>query len=206
MKTNSSVIKITILALMVTAASGCKSYMKLKYGMAEPGEETPESLNSFLEKNKFPACDLYMFSDSASYFIAMRNPLFLKNFLSHMNFNRDGFLLARDTTQCQWSGFDVVKALHPDSSYKFLPGLRLDQILEHIQPFGIDHACDNMVKKADFTVIVTWAKFIGGYNYRLFVLADAVKENKAATIRLIWLNVDMQKSWHVTKQQKLTIR
>ena len=58
----------------------------------------------------------------------------------------------------------------------------------------------------DFTIIVTWAKFLGTYNARLFDLADAVKQNKTARIRLIWLNADMQKSWNLTKEQKLEIK
>ncbi|MEI7662361.1 MAG: hypothetical protein WCK34_09195 [Bacteroidota bacterium] len=170
--------------------------------MAEPKEETPEELIRFLEKHKFPTDGMYMFSDSGSYFQAMRNPLFVKSFLSHMNFNRQGMLLMRDTTQCQWSGKDVIKSLHPDSTYTTLPGLKLDQILRHITPFGKDQGKDTLMQNPDFTVIVTWGKFIGEYNYRLFSLSSAVKENKSAAIRLIWLNVDIQQDWHLTKKQK----
>ena len=206
MKTFFLVIKITILAMILSVAPGCKTVMKLKYGMAEPKMETPESLISFLEKHKFPTGDMFMFTDSASYLQALRNPLFIKNLLSHLTFDRDGLFFPRDTTQCQWSGYDVIKALHPDSSYKSLPGLNLDQILKHIQPFGRNQAHDSIVKNPDFTVIVTWGKFIGGYNYRLFALSGAVKENKTTRIRLIWLNIDMQKSWHLSKNEKMAFK
>ncbi len=206
MKTFSLIKKLAVITLMLTFTSGCKSVMKLKYGMKEPQAETPERLISFLEKYKFPADDIYLFSDSASYYQALRNPVFRKNLLSHMNFDRNGLLLLRDTAQCQWSGYDVVKALHPDSSYNSLPGLHLDQILPHIQPVGRDLTRDSLIKKPDFTVIVTWGKFIGEYNYRLFVLSGAVRENKAARIRLIFLNIDMQESWNLTKQQKISVR
>ena len=199
-------IKIVILAIVAVAIAGCKPYMKFKYEMSEPGEETPEGLLAFLEKNKFPTNDVYMFSDSASYFQALRNPMFRKNLLSHMNFDRNGLLLERDTTQCQWSGYDVVRVLNPDSSYRSLTGLQLDQILQHIQPFGRTPAHDSTAARPDFTVVVTWAKFLGKYNYRLFVLSDAVRENKAARIRLVWLNVDLQRNWHVPGRQKIAIR
>ena len=58
----------------------------------------------------------------------------------------------------------------------------------------------------DFTIIVTWAKFLGDYNSRLFVLSEAVEQNKTARIRLIWLNIDMQESWKLTPEQKLAIK
>ena len=147
-----------------------------------------------------------MFSDSASYCQTLRDPIFGKNMLSHMNFDRDGILLLRDTTQCQWSGYDIIKTLSKDSSYKKGTGLSLEQILDHIRPFGKNAGQDTVVKNPDFTVIVTWAKFLGGYNYRLFNLDSSVIENRASRIRLIWLNVDMQESWHLTKQQKIVVK
>ena len=102
MKTFYMIIKLALMVILLYMASGCTNYMKLKYGMTEPKEETPEGLISFLEKQKFPTRDMYMFSDSASYCQTLRDPIFGKNMLSHMNFDRDGILLLRDTTQCQW--------------------------------------------------------------------------------------------------------
>ena len=206
MKPKTFLTLFAILVMIVAVTAGCKSFFKYKFGMVEPREETPESLIAFLENNKFPSGDMYMFSDSTAYFQALRNPLFIKKFLSHMNFNRDGLLLSSDTTKCQWSGYDVIKALRPDSAYPTVPGLQLDEILRHIKPFGKTPAYDSMSGKPDFTVIVTWGKFIGKYNYRLFDLSGAVDENKRAKIRLIWLNVDLQKSWHLTKHQKISFR
>jgi hypothetical protein len=206
MKPKTFLIRLAILVMIFAVTAGCKSYFKYKFGMAEPGEETPESLIAFLKKNSFPSGNMYMFSDSAAYFQALRNPVFIKKLLSHLNFNRDGLLLSSDTTKCQWSGYDVIKALRPDSTYPTVPGLLLDEILRHIKPFGNSPVNDSMTGKPDYTVIVTWGKFIGKYNYRLFDLSGAVNENKAAKIRLIWLNLDLQKSWHLTKHQKISFR
>ena len=82
--------------------------------------------------------------------------------------------------------------------------MTLGQILKHIEPIRGGEA-DSVVLNPDFTIIVTWAKFLGEYNYRLFDLAGAVKEDKKSRIRLIWLNIDIQKSWHITDRQKIRI-
>ena len=203
MKTHNVVHNLTILVLVLFITIGCKSILSLKYGVRSPKEETPEGLISFLEKQKFPICNMYIFSDSASYSRAFRNRVFSKNLLSYMNFDKDGILLVRDTTKCQWAGNDFIKVLNKDSTYKKWAGFTLSQILDHIQPISNNSGQDILLRDPDFTVVVTWAKFLGKYNYRLFDLAGAVKENKRSRIRIIWLNVDMQESWHLTGQQKL---
>ena len=55
-------------------------------------------------------------------------------------------------------------------------------------------------------MIVTWALFLGTYNARLFELSEAVAQNPGARIRLVWINMDMQERWNLTKNQKLEIR
>ena len=206
MKSNLHVLILALLVSMIAGTTGCKTYMKLKHGMAAPAEETPESLISFLEKHKFPTGDVYIFSDSTACYRLMRNPVFMKNFLSHMIFDLNGLLLQRDTAECQWSGSDAIRALNPRSACSYWPGLTLDQILPFIKPFGRKEVSGNTEKNPDFTIIVTWGKFLGQYNYRLFDLEKAVRENKTAIIRVVWLNIDLQKSWHVTEQQKLRIK
>ncbi len=190
----------------MVATFGCKSYVKYRYGFTEPCEETPESLASFLEKHKFPLGNMYIFADSSSYYAMLRNRVFRKNLLSHMYFDRKGLLLVRDTGQCQWSGGEALTTLCPDSSFVVWPGLTLSDILPHILPMGASAGADSLKPGPDFTVVVTWAKFIGGYNYRLFNLSDAARANKKSRIRMIWLNLDLQKSWHVTPRQRVTLR
>ena len=206
MKTNTGILKLAALALLLSASAGCKTYMHLKYGMSQPKEETPGKLVSFLEKHKFPLTNLYLFSDSAAYSQEMKNPDFIRYFLSNMIFDRQGILLRHDTSTCQWAGFDMIKSLRPDSSYEKSSDLNLGRILEKIQPFGNNVNTAGALPEPDFTVVVTWAKFIGAYNYRLFNLSEAAGLNTKARIRLIWLNVDMQESWKLTPGQKVAIR
>jgi hypothetical protein len=180
--------------------------MHFRHGLSQPKPETPESLRAFLEKNQYPSDNQYIFSDSGFYFQAIRNPSFRKRLLSQLIFDRKGNLLVRDTNQCQWSGFELVKSLHPDSLYQTCQDLQPGEILRHIKPFGPDSLSAGNPDRPDFTVIVTWARFIGTYNARLFALSEAITRNKNARIRIIWLNIDLQKSWNLSKGQIMEIR
>ncbi|MEI6681035.1 MAG: hypothetical protein WCO44_00330 [Bacteroidota bacterium] len=206
MKTLVTLLKVLMVVFLLSAAPGCRVYTHLMYGMTQPKEQTPEDLVGFLEKNKFPATSLYMFVDSASYVRMMKHPVLGKNLLTHMIFTRNGILLMRDTTNCQWWGAEFIRKLHPDSSYRTTPGLLVDEVLAQIKPFGKSLPPDTVGKNPDFTIIVTWARFLGKYNYRLFDLEKAVTANKNARIRLIWLNIDMQKEWHLTRHHKVSVR
>ena len=206
MKTNPWIIVIAAMSFVILSVSGCQTYMHFKYGLTQPKEETPATLVSFLERNHFPTENQFVFADSGSYCQAIRNPEFRKYLLSHMIFDHDGLLLKHDTTQCQWAGYDKIKALNPDSVYEKCHDLRLDQFIGHIHPFPGNSIAGNSTGPPDFTVIVTWAKFIGTYNYRLFGLSDAVSRNNTASIRLIWLNLDMQQSWKLKPEQKVAIK
>ncbi len=202
MKTFACIFFIT---LILTAPTGCKSYMKMKYGIAQPREETRESLIAFLEKNHFPTHYLYMFRDSTSYLEAMRHPVIRKNLLSHMLFDTTGNLVERDTARCQWAGSELIRRLRADSSCVTTDQITLGQIARLIAPFGRDSADNILSGKCDFTLVVIWAKFLGTYNYRLFDLEKAAAENKTAVIRLIFLNMDMQKEWQLKPGQQLNI-
>ena len=199
-------IKHIILCISLLIFAGCVTIVKWKYGITNPREQTPEQVISFLQKHKYPDSSVFVFNDSLSYCMSLRNKVFRKNLLSHMIFDHKGMLLQRDTAKCQWSGYEVIKGLKTDSAYLCQDGIQLSDIVDHLHQIGRGSANDSLKPHPDFTIIVTWAKFLGTYNARLFDLADAVKQNKTARIRLIWLNADMQKSWNLTKEQKLEIK
>ncbi|MCK9422396.1 MAG: hypothetical protein M0Q38_07345 [Bacteroidales bacterium] len=201
-----SIIAIVLILNLLVPAAGCRQLLGFKYGMTQPREETPEKLILFLEKEKFPMDNMYLFPDSLSWFQALRNPVFRKNMLSHMVFDHEGQLLERDTAQCQWSGYDFIRTLDRDSSYRKIQGFQINNLLGQIKPFGGHSESVGFPLDPDFTIVITWAKFIGTYNKRLFVLSRAVSENRSAKIRLIYLNIDMQESWNLTKKQKVAIQ
>ena len=194
------------LVLVFTGAgilTGCKTYLHFRYGLTRPAEESPASLREFLAKGLYPSGGQYLFRDSAAFGWAARNANFRKYLFSHMIFDRDGVLLQRDTTQCQWWGFDRIAALEPGGDYEKSTDVRLDEILPEIIPLTPDSTAS---ADPDFTVVVLWAKFLGRYNSRLFVLGKAAEMNKKARIRVIWLNTDMQQEWHLRDGQKMGFR
>jgi hypothetical protein len=206
MKTISWILKLTALTFLLSPSSGCKNFMQFKYGITQPRVVTPSELADFLRKQHFPAENQFRFIDSSSYFQEMRNPKFNKYLLGHMIFDREGTMLQRDTAQCQWAGKDKISSLRPDSVYDKCTDLHLNRILPKIQPLSGNSNPSDSLSKPDFTVLVTWGMFLGRYNYRLFDLDSAVRQNKTARIRLIWLNIDMQKSWNLRKDQRMKIK
>ena len=57
----------------------------------------------------------------------------------------------------------------------------------------------------DFIVVNTWAKFLGKYNERLFLVNETVKKRTDLKILMINLNIDMQKSWNLSEDQKIIL-
>ena len=199
-------IKHIILCISLLIFAGCVTIVKWKYGITNPREQTPEQLISFLKKHKYPDSSVFVFNDSLSFCRSLRNKAFRKNLLSHMIFDHKGMLLQRDTAKCQWSGYEVIKGLKTDSAYLCQDGIQLSDIVDHLHHIGRGSGNDSLKPQPGFTIIVTWGMFLGNYNSRLFVLSEAVRENKAAGIRLIWLNIDMQKSWNLSKDQKMAFQ
>lgn len=197
---------ITTITLLATLAPSCRSYMHFRYGMAQPRPETPATLVAFLSQHGFPSDGQYMFRDSATWLGALRDTVFRKYLLSNMIFNREGKLLQRDTARCQWAGYEKIRTLKPDSSYRLSDDLEMNRVLSGITPMDRDPSRDSLLPGPDFTVVVTWAKFIGKYNSRLFVLNEAAGLNRMAVIRMVWLNIDIQRDWNLPKNMKISIR
>jgi hypothetical protein len=136
----------------------------------------------------------------------MNNPVFRQHLLSHLIFDKHGHWVPEDTTTCQWAGSKFISALHPDSSYAVRQDIRLEQITGGICLVGVCRCIHSGKNPPDFTILVTWGKFLGRYNYRLFNLAKAVQDNPEANIRLIWLNIDIQKEWKFPPGRKLHLK
>lgn len=197
--------KYFMVVLLITATTSCVTIVKWKYGITNPKEQTHRKLISFLDKHTYPDSCQYVFRDSSTYFQAFRNTLFRKNLFSNMIFDSTGFLVLRDTSRCQWSGYEVIEGLHPDSACRVVPGLRLEEILSRIEPLAEKAGNGVPGTQPSFTVVVTWAKFLGKFNARLFDLSEAATLNNTTRIRMIWLNVDMQEDWNLTEDQKMEI-
>lgn len=202
--TRQNVLFLGIFLLLLL--QGCSTYVKYRYGIRQPETETPGSILGFLEKNGFPADHQYVFKDTNSFLRWMNGPDLKQHLLSHLIFNKQGQRLREDTAACQWAGGGVISNLHPDSSYLTMQDIALEQIAKDILPVGICRCIPVNDKQPDFTIVVTWGKFLGKYNYRLFDLEKDVLENHQANIRMIWLNIDIQKEWKFPPDRKLQMK
>jgi hypothetical protein len=194
------------IATFMLSITGCKSLLHLKYGMKQPMEETQQSLQTFLEKHHFPLNDQYILRDSSAFIRLMQNKTFNKRALGYFIFNSEGDLLGRDSLKCQWATYVEIAELHPDSSYHLEPGLNVDNILGSIVPLVNTDSFTRVATNSKFTVVVTWAKYLGKINQQLFGFDKALLANQTTSIRWIWLNMDMQQSWGLEEKMKFHIR
>lgn len=197
--------KMTVYLCLLLLLPGCVTIVKWKYGITNPRDQRPASILRYAGKHGYPSGGQFIFCDSSAYCAALRDSLFRKNLFGTMIFDREGRLLLRDTARCQWSGYSRIAALAPDTIYPVAPKPYLPGLLSHLCGIGTDQGADTAARFDDFTVVVTWAIFIGSLNDRLFDLAGAVRENRRARLRMIWLNTDMQADWKLTGAQRMTI-
>ena len=186
--------------------SGCKQLIYWKYGIKNPKPETPESILGFIKKWKQDSQETYIFKDSSAFFRYMNDPVYKKNLLGSMFYNEKGLLINfKDSTKCQWSAGYFVSRLRADTLYQTDTTYKYQEILADLIPVRAPDSPVRHDSSYDYTVIITWAKYLGKYNERLFVASESVNENNKAKIRLILLNIDMQKSWNLRKDQRIRI-
>ena len=195
---------LLLLLLILNLASGCKQITIWKYGIRSPKTETPESILDYALKNGQNPENIFLFRDSSGFFSFFRDSLYKTSYFSAIVFDKNERLINfKDTSKCQWTTANEVGKLKKDTIYPSFLTHRLDSVISLLKPLGIDTA--GSAEDYDFTVIFTWAKYIGQLNNRLFSIQDASAKNKNARIRVISLNLDMQKSWGLTKEQKVRL-
>ncbi len=198
---------ILIIFLTVITVAGCRQIVFWKYGMHRPEPETPESLRAFLKVMNQPLAGQYIFADSASYLKFIWNPFFSKHLMNTLFYTDSGYMSRLvDSNKCQWSGGYYIARLRRDTVYFADTSNRYQTLVKNLVPLDPERANGNDTARFDFTLLVPWGKFIGSYNERLFTNDLAVKKNTNARIRVIYLNIDMQKSWNLKKDQGLIFK
>jgi hypothetical protein len=195
---------LLLLILIASLTSGCKQLVLWKYGIHSPKPETPESILTFAEKNKQPSDNIYLFRDSLAYARFMKDSLLKTAYFSAIVFNRKGeFIEYKNPASCQWSAAEYVEKLKRDTTYQALDAPKLWTVIPGL--IGLNGTSFPVPDsgKVDYTIIFTWAKYIGKLNERLFCINDAARNNRQAEIRVISLNVDVQKSWNMKNNQKI---
>lgn len=192
--------KYLFILLIPLILGGCKQIILKSQGITKPKPETPESVLEFVNKWKEDPGTVYLFKDSTAYKKFMRTSVYKKNLPGTVFFNEKGMLNHLiDSTKCQWSGGYYTSRLKSDTTYQADTNYTYQKILSSLIPLKVEENKENF----DFTVIVTWAVFLGKYNERQFSVSQAARENKKARIRVILLNIDTQKSWNLQKDKGL---
>lgn len=188
------------MALLVTI--GCKQMIVWKYGITSPRSETPESVVSFARGFRQDPENIFIFRDTTGYFAFMQDSIYRKSCFSAIVFNAKGMLIRyKDTGSCQWSAAAAVKRLKKDTVYSVEGSCSLATLTAGLVSASGDSVFADRPDSIDFTVIYTWANYLGKLNERLFAIGEAVRNNPNARIRVISLNIDMQKSWKLRKDQ-----
>lgn len=193
-----------LLLLVITA--GCKQIVLWKYGIRSPKTETPESILAFAKKSGQDPGNIYIFRDSLAYSHFMKDSIYKKASFSAIVFNARGFLVDyKDSASCQWSAAAHIRKLKKDTSYRVDESRKLPDVASSLVPLVRQSVEDSNAGGVDYTVVFTWARYIGKLNERLFCINEIAKNNPNAVIRVISLNVDMQKSWNLRKDQKVKL-
>ena len=196
--------KILFLFVMVLFLTiGCKQIVIWKYGIRSPRNETPESIIAFAKKQGQSPENIYMFRDSVSYLKFMKDSIYKRSCFSAIVFNEKGFLVNyKDSAGCQWSAAGYIAKLKKDTIYRTDESHLISSVIPSLIPVTGSASPDLHAQGFDYTVVFTWAKYIGKLNDRLFCINEIAKNNPYARLRVISLNVDMQKSWCLRDDQK----
>ncbi|MCX6246650.1 MAG: hypothetical protein NTW10_02850 [Bacteroidetes bacterium] len=190
-----------LMVLLFFQITGCQSILKMHYGITDPKAESAESLTRFLKKHHYPVENFYVFKDSTSYIKMVKDPHLKKYILSTMIINPDFKKIATDSARCQWSGGYFVDHLKKDTVYQFDTFIDIEKLFSEIVAVPDPSTKLPVRGEFDFLVINTWAKFIGKMNERLFETIPSAQKRKDLRILVINLNVDIQKSWNMTKSR-----
>jgi hypothetical protein len=205
---NHSIMKTVTLCIVLSLVilESCVPIIKLSYGISRPQMESPESLIKFLQKNKYPVGNQYQMKDSSTYVEMMNDTVFHTLLFKTLLFTGDFQLIEMDTNHCQWSGGYAIEHLKKDSVYTFNDRFSIPDIYSVIRPL-YDSITPVVITKGeyDFIIVNTWAKFLGKLNERLFSVDESVKLRPDLKLLVINLNMDMQGTWHLNKEQRIEL-
>jgi len=181
----------------------CKSIIFTK--KVELALENQNSLETYLKEFGIETEHLYVMKDFAGF----------REFTKKMGvrdiffFNSDGYLVEkRSDKECpitineieKVNSFEIKKI---EKSYE-LPdenNVKIDYWLKRIKP--IKQNTNETEAKKDYTVIVSWAKFIGKYNKKSFKRYNELKNSPSySKINVIFLNLDIQEDWELSQEDK----
>ena len=112
-------------------------------------------------------------------------------------FNKDGFLLKNNNkgVGCGASIKNLSKILK--SKYDVN-----ETISTRLKDYKILGNNDVLTEQYDIYILINWAIFLDSNNETSFNWYKSLKSNKDLKIKVILINLDVQESWNLTKEQK----
>jgi len=194
-------IRIGLIPLLSISSLACKEILMMRYGIRQPGVETPESIRKFMDKMEYPNENTFIFKDSFAFYTCLRDSIFQHNTPGTLCFSPNGRLTSsKDASRCQWPGDYFVRNVHRDTLYQADTGYSLRKLMTLLVPLNNATLVDTA--NANYIVLVTWATFLGKYNERLFSIRSAIRENIDVTVKPVFLCIDIQKDWGMTKKER----
>ncbi|QOW10684.1 hypothetical protein Q73A0000_10010 [Kaistella flava (ex Peng et al. 2021)] len=188
--------------LVLTMFTNCQPIAKALTGISTPKEETTESILDFLEKAKMDTSNIFVVKDEKSYYPTLK--LFSNSFPEALLFDKNGNeLIYKETVQsCNAGLFATIPNLNTTSELK-KGNLQIENVLN---TYAVPLLKNNVIleTQCDYYLIINWGKFIGKLNRdHVKVWEDLAKANNKVKIKVIKLNIDLQKNWEHTENKKL---
>ncbi len=198
---------VIFLVLFSLSFTGCKKLIVYHAGIRTPREETAESILKYARGMNQDTSRIYILKDSSAFSALNRDSVMRVNLLGAIVFSKNGLVTNyRDSSSCQWSAARYIGIMKPDSGFQIDTGYTWHHILNAIVPLTGGVPAEFDTSKYDYLVVFSWAKFITKMNERLFLINQSAAENPYSKIKVISLNIDMQKSWCLKEDQKFKFR
>ncbi|MGA9211990.1 hypothetical protein [Kaistella sp.] len=191
-------MKNILLITTLVFFSSCQPIVKTLAGVKNPKLENKERVKDYLVKANLDPQNNFIIKDKSSYQTVL--DLFYKSFPEAILFDKDGneLIYKETTTSCNAGLFKVIPELGKNSELK--KGThQLSQVLsDYTKPLDNNQI---ITDDSDYYLLINWAIFAGSLN-KNHVLAweNIAKENKNSKIKVIKLNMDLQESWGLKKE------
>jgi len=186
-----STFSIVVAFLILTS---CTRILLVMYGVHKPKAENSKSLTAFLDKHKMNFAENFV-TDTLGFKIltkygAPEIMVFDKN-LNFVPYKSE----AKGT--CNAPAESFLSRLNAANNYETSKQYNFDTIVSHLRTFDGKKVEINSIKKNDFIIVMTWAKWMGYKIHKEHTVSwyNAIKNNKNCNMVVLMVNVDLQENW-----------
>ncbi len=200
------------LFLIAIALSSCTQLKQafINYQIKDAKVENTKTIKHFLEKNKFNLNNQYIIKADTN---TAYNALFKSLGGEFKIFDKNGNSLCYNgISGCSGVQFRQLMENKIDSFKLCTMGtFTLQNVLNETYDLNDKPFNTQKLAKADYYIIVNWAKFVGakkGYNDNIVWMEKLInkRDTSALKINFIKINTDLQENWGLQKGKKVKIK